>query len=60
MSFTPVCRECANFVQADMIRQYIELKNGNGNQSSEEEEEKKEENNERNKGIIHRVYNKVR
>lgn len=59
---TPMCKECAIYVQADMIKQYLEKQNigdkeESDNSSSESEEEKMQDNG---GGIINRAYNKIR
>ena len=50
LSNTPVCMECANYIQANMLMQYLDHKN------RDESDEEKEDG----KGIINRVYNRVK
>jgi hypothetical protein len=53
LAITPICKECASYIQSEMFRQDVEIKS-NGEDDHDEKDKKPDE------GIVNRLYNKVR
>lgn len=52
--FTPICKECCQFIHSEMFKKYLALKD----EENRENENKKDNNN--NGNVVNRLYNKVR